>query len=89
MTPLHIGLLLHHHCHCEPYSEHDPRHAESSAVSEYRKHLILEDLLTVDAQSGSGYMTTERGKALVQMLCDTPYPISEWVNPLTKNIIKP
>jgi len=87
MTPLHIKLLLHHHCRCEPYSRHDPDHAESPAVSEYRSELILADILTIDSTSGSGYMTTERGKALVEMLCQTPFPESKWINPLTRKII--
>ena len=87
MTPIHINLILHHHCHCEPYSKNNQDHANSQAVNKFRQDLLDNGILVEDSESGSGYMTTEKGVALVRMLESTPYPKSKWVNPLTGKVI--
>lgn len=81
MTPLHIRMMLHYYAIATPYAEHDPFHASSIAVAEYRGHLIQSGLIEEDLKSPSGYRSTARGRAYVEALCDMPLPIQKWVMP--------
>lgn len=84
ITPLHIQLLLHYHCNCEPYSKDNYEHAHSRSVIEFMGHLVVNwGLLVKDASAESGYRTTEKGAAYVDMLCSVPLPVCKWVAPDT------
>jgi len=73
-TPLHIKLMLHYFCVCEPWSR------PSSAASAYTKMLVTDGLIVPDG-GASGYKATPLGTALVEMWCDTPIPVAIYVDP--------
>ncbi len=81
MTPLHIRMLLHYHSIGEPYAKHDPNHADSPAVWEYRGDLLRDGLIEANACSGSGWGATPKGRAHVEALCSLPLPECRWVTP--------
>lgn len=83
-TPLHIKLLLHYHCNCDPWPQSD-----APAVSDYTQALVYFELVQPDSESGSGYITTERGKAHIKSLLTTPLPRQAWVNESGRVISQP
>jgi hypothetical protein len=80
MTPNDIEVLI--HCHVSP-SPH-PR-ANAPAVQGALEWLREAGLIIKGAEY---FGTTERGRALVQVLCDTPFPAQAWVDKDGK-VIKP
>ncbi len=75
-TPLHLKLMLHYYTSPEPFPQ------ESEGISEYRQHLIRMELITVTPQCNPCcYVTTGRGTAFVQLLCETSLPTQAWVRP--------
>lgn len=79
MTPNDIDVLLHYHCCCD---EHERIHAP--AVAEAINGFVQDGILRPRQQRsehGSSYETTERGVALVELLCRTEYPVQVWVSP--------
>lgn len=79
MTPLEIRLLL--HIHVTPMAfenEHAP------AVREAIAQFMGDELITVEEKCPSDehpYRLTERGRAMVNHLCDTPLPVCKWLRP--------
>lgn len=78
MTPLHIQILLHHHCTPTPFPQ-----AGSPAGKNFTKELIARGLLDCDDEKPGRIRTTNKGKALVAMLCKTPDPVEAWLDPRT------
>lgn len=75
MTPNEIEVLIHYHVSPEPH----PR-VDSGAV-QYALDMFVENgIITYNGQRGY-YETTDRGKALVEALCNTPFPVERWVDP--------
>lgn len=74
MTPNDVEILLHFHCSGIPH----PR-ASAPAVRESIARFIDAGALTHGGPAG--YMTTAKGDAWVQMICDTPEPIHMYVDP--------
>jgi hypothetical protein len=72
-TPLHIELILHYHCCCNLWPQHD-----APAVIEFTDDLLGMGLIVGDRESGSGYRTTERGGKFVEKLCNTEIPVQVW-----------
>ena len=73
MTPNDIEVLI--HCHTSPTVH--PRivaPAVAEAIEGFVRHGILEQ------RDGNGYNTTERGQALMEVLCATPFPVEAWVD---------
>ena len=78
ITPLHIEIMLHYNC-CE---ENFPR-LNAPACQEYAKQLAVEGLL--EEGVGSVYRVTSKGKAWVCYLCMVPFPIQQWVLPISRD----
>ena len=76
MTPNDIEILL--FCHCMA-GVHPRRNA--MAVRETLQSFLNSKLIEPSKLEGQEYTTTERGKKLVKMLCETPYPEQRWVDP--------
>lgn len=72
MTPSDLEILI--HCHVCPLPH--PR-ADAPAVEESLKDMVLHGLIERD---GAGYQTTSRGRAHVEQLCSTIWPVPAWVN---------
>jgi len=90
MTPLHIELMIHYYT-----SSAEFKRIEAPACSEYAKQLVgwglLEDSENKVRISNSSvvasYQSTPRGKAFVEMLCNTPLPQLSFIDPRTKEVI--
>jgi len=87
MTPLHINILLWHHTRAEPYAKYEPDHRNSPVVAAYRHDLQEAGLIKPDPQEhpegieGSGWITTDKGRAYVDALCSLPLPECKWIIP--------
>ncbi len=73
MTPNDIEILL--HCHTTPgvHPRIDAPYVRS-AIDMFVSNGIIEQ------REGDGYSTTSKGRALVEVLCSTPFPIEAWVD---------
>lgn len=78
MNPAQLRVLLHSHYMSDPLER-------SSTVRDAIALLLSEDLIKdregVDPLTRNGYETTDRGRAYIKMLCDTPLPVLEWRDP--------
>ena len=81
MTPLQVMMMLHYNGIAEPYAKNEPAHATSPAVTSQRYELCHEGLLAQDVHSGSGWKTTDRGRAYVEHVCAVQTPVCMWVQP--------
>lgn len=79
MTPNEIEILI--HCHTSP-SAH-PR-MDAPAVEE--AHICLAANGLIEQRNQNNYHTTDRGKAHIEVLCRTPWPIRKYVNQLDEVI---
>ena len=68
MTPHEINVLLHIHTMAEPFSPDSESYRSSISIFTMKGLIYKTD-------SGSGYQTTETGETMVNMLCETPYPV--------------
>jgi len=79
ITPLHIEIVLHYNCTTAPME-----HATAPAVQEYIRQLLGEEILIwVSARpvTNGHYGLTEKGKAWLEMILATPFPVQRWVAP--------
>jgi len=67
-TVLHIQMLLHYHAIAEPYSVHNPEHANSQAVQQYRAQLLKWGYLLEANNSPSGYCPTMAGERYIKRI---------------------
>jgi hypothetical protein len=74
LCPAYIEVLLHCHAHCEPI----PR-LHAPVVVDALELLQQFGLIEADDHSGSGWRTTARGLAFVDLLCYTPIPVEATV----------
>ena len=78
MTPLEIEVLI--HCHVCPAPH--PRlgaPAVAEAIERFERNGIIVKK-SLKYRTGVYYPTTDRGKALVRILCSTPFPEQRWVD---------
>lgn len=73
MTPNDIEILL--HCHTCP--DRHPR-MEAPGVRSTFQSLEINGL--IEEHKDGYFVTTGRGKAHVETLCTTPWPVQKWVN---------
>jgi hypothetical protein len=74
MTPNAIEILL--HCHVSPLPH--PR-KDAPAVWEEICRLRANNLIEPAPGSDGGYRTTDRGRAHVEQLCRTAWPVPAWM----------
>lgn len=87
MTPVQIDVLLYYHCHFD----HHPKVIERAesyvrALNGWKDQGVLKETSTKTGGSISdartqGYTTTEKGRALIEMLCATPMPVMVYADP--------
>jgi hypothetical protein len=76
MPPLLIMIVLHYHITGYPES---PPQEDSPATKKFIEQLCDAGILEhVDVRH---YRITEKGRAWVRMICATPYPEQQWVDP--------
>lgn len=73
MTPLEIEVLL--HCYTCPAP-----HPRIEAPEVVRTIKTFESIGIIEKTWGDCYHTTERGKAMVRLLCSIPFPKQQWVD---------
>lgn len=77
MTPYQINIMLHYHCCVGPWPLYN-----APIFEETVNGLVDEGLLQhLHEPQPWCFKTTERGKALVQMWCETPLPEQMWLDP--------
>ena len=79
LTPNDIEVLIHCHCHPEPH----PR-LNAPAVSDAIQRFLRQGLIETVEDSNNTWATTERGRVLIDMLCETPLPEQRWFDPRTE-----
>lgn len=72
MTPLQIEMLLHFHCHTDPWPRLDAP-ACSEAFRMFQQEKLIETPTNIDRP-----VLTERGRAYVAFLCMLPMPLATW-----------
>ena len=75
MSPSDIEVLIHYHC-CPAIH---PR-ASAGAVKEATNEFLSAGIIEANNVIASGYSTTGRGKALMEVLCATPFPVPAWAD---------
>jgi len=74
ITPSDIEVLLHYHTNPAPH----PRKL-APAVKEATERFVREGLIELDDEK-LYTTTTDRGKAFVKALCNTPLPTQAWID---------
>lgn len=82
MTTNDIEVLLHYYVSDEPHPKKDTELVKNSLKYFYYEGCIVN---SVFGKEGS-LVTTEKGKALVKILCATPMPVQVWVDAAGKVI---
>lgn len=80
MSPNDIEILIHVHCTTEPHPRMD-----APAVKESFGMFIDEGIFDYD-QINDDYELTNKGRALLELLCQTPFPRSIYVDKYDKEI---
>lgn len=75
MSPSDLEVLIHYHC-CP--AQH-PRH-DAPAVIESTNKFLSDEIIRDCNGNQSGYTTTEKGRAWLKMILNTPYPTQCWVD---------
>lgn len=75
LAPIHITFMMACHCSPQPEQELGSDHWNSTAGRETRQWLLDEALIDSDNRS------TSRGVAWIEVICQTPLPVQQWVKP--------
>lgn len=78
LTPLHLQLVIHYNVYPVPFPK-----SHAPAVIDYTGQLVEAGILKRVEQEPY-YVATERGKAFLEMLCSTPFPVQQWIDPRTR-----
>lgn len=79
LTPLHILIAIHYHCHAE---QHPMLH--NQVHRDYAEDLAGAGLLRLAnwaTTATPAYEKTEGLAVFVEALCSTPFPVQKWVMP--------
>ena len=91
MTPNQLGVLLYYHVCAAPHPR-DTTPAVLDAVEWLLRENLIEPVVKgvhplPDIPTHGPHQTTAKGAALVQMLCDTPMPVKQFIDPRTLAVI--
>jgi hypothetical protein len=84
MTPNDLDVLIHYHVSVEPHP-----HSTSPAVKDTTLRYVKDGVFKERVIPGSAafttsqYSLTEKGKAFLQLILATPYPMPTWTDPRT------
>lgn len=76
LCPAAVGLLIHFRCY--PRALDQPN---AGTTKKWISYFLSYDLIIADNDSVTGYEITKRGVALMNMICNTPLPEREYVDP--------
>ena len=80
LAPIYINFMLACYTRSDPEVDLGTAHWNSPAGKETRNWLIYNGLVN------EKYEATDRGKAWIKFICDTPLPEQAWLNPITGKI---
>ena len=75
-TPLLIELMLHCYTSPNPRLRYDDAQWNNAPLRDAREWLISRDCIEPDT-----HRATDRGKAWVEHICETPLPVKQWMRP--------
>jgi hypothetical protein len=75
ITPNALDILIHYYVSPKQHPRFD-----APAVQESIKEFCQKGILK---QNNESFITTDKGKAWIEMILETPYPIQKFINPLT------
>jgi len=73
MTPLHLGILLHHYANPSPYPH------RSMAADEYAEDLAKWGMMVHKDADEFCMRVTPKGVAWLERVLETPMPVQRWV----------
>ena len=76
MTPNDIDVLIHYHSSRSTHPRYD-----APAVQESITDFLDQGIFVNYCDNATIFQTTELGRALVAVLCQTPFPVASFVNP--------
>lgn len=92
MTPCEIEVMLHHYYCVEPMKGPDGNgrsQAQEDAINTLLGCNMIHPSTPQDHKKyGTEYVATPRGKAYVEMLCQTPFPEIAWIDPRTNRVVE-
>jgi hypothetical protein len=80
MTPNDINILLHFYTTPEPLPRADAPAVKEAVLSFVQREILVWEVESANEGTGR-YRVTQKGEKLVRMLCDTPDPVQEWLDP--------
>lgn len=89
VTPLVADMAIHYATCCNDYRDIHYAPAIKEAIVWLVKHGIIRMTTSEEREAGweGIYSGTEKGRAWVDLMCKTPFPIEMWVDPRTEEII--
>ena len=72
LTPSDIEFLI--HCHCCP-EKHE--RIDAPAIKEATERFLKLKIIEYKENCALSFNTTDKGKKLIEMLCETPFPVEE------------
>lgn len=77
-SPLHIQVILHIYAIAEPLEKSFPMSSVLAEILDFCQHWKI---IEKDSVALNGFRILPRGVKWVEMLCETPLPIQQWVDP--------
>lgn len=74
--PIHLDIMLAAYTGCLPRSN-----PSSPAFQQAIRDLRQRNMIEYDPTSQFEHTATEKGRTFVNLLCETPEPISKWLDP--------
>lgn len=82
-TPLHMEILFHYWVHGQ-----EPFPRRSQVIQDYTDELKADGILR--PFPGCEYLgVSEKGRRWIYMILETPYPVEQWVDPRTNEVLNP
>ena len=93
ICPSDIEFMI--HCHVQGFERHERYDAPAiqEAVIKFINNGLIKPYI-IDGKNGKEgvkencYETTDKGKAFIKMLCNTPFPVQEWLDPRDNKIVE-
>lgn len=87
MTPNEIEMLIHFHTSSAPHPRRNAPAVKSSTAWMLQSDLIREAPVDDGVDAFMHYVTTAKGAAMIQILCDTPLPECRFVDPRNGEVL--
>ena len=76
LSPIIIETMIFVYCSGERHPNEN-----SIIIKDAFNYLIKNDLIIKNDDRCSGYQTTSKGNAWIDMICNTPFPVKTWTDP--------